>query len=78
MFEAIVVRGFTWSKRNDKLFKKGKKITDLTKEDVAYLQGAGVIDQVKSMEVEKAVLNDKVEKVEKAVKVTTKKTTKKK
>lgn len=72
MFEARVIKNFTWSKRGDKLFTKGKKpITDLTKEDVDYLLKAGVITDVKEVgkkveevkeEVEKAVEKPKAEK----------------
>ena len=81
MFEANVIRSFTWSKRHDEKFRKGHKIYDLSKEDVEYLQSNGVIDQVVPMdqkEIEKALVEAKVEKVEKAVKVTTKKKTTKK
>lgn len=72
MFEARVIKNFTWSKRGDKLFKRGKKpITDLTKEDVDYLLNAKVITDVKEVgkkieevkeEVEKAVEKPKAEK----------------
>lgn len=65
MFEARVIKNFTWSKRGDKLFKRGKKpITDLTKEDVDYLLNAGVITDVK--EIGKKV-EDKVEEVKEEV-----------
>lgn len=72
MFEARVVRNFTYSKRGDKLYKRRERIADLTEEEKDYLEAHGVIDDVKEIKkpaekpVEKAV--QKAEVVEKAVK----------
>lgn len=75
MFEARVIRSFTWSKRGDKLFKRKTIISDLTEEEKNYLLEHNVISDVKKItdkevKVEKAVEKAKVEK---AVKKTTKK-----
>lgn len=79
MFEADVVKGFTWAKRQDHLFRAGKVIKDLTEEDVKYLSENGVIANVRELgkKPEKAeVVVETAEikpKAEKAVKKTTKK-----
>lgn len=78
MFEAKVVRNFTWGKRGDKLFKRKDIIKDLTKEDVDYLSKNGVIAEIKTIEIlEKEPIEHAVEKpkTEKALK--TKKVAKK-
>ena len=72
MFEARVIRNFTYSKRGDRLYKRRETITDLTEEEKDYLLAHGVIDNVKKINipkekpVERAVV--KAEKTEKAVK----------
>lgn len=68
MFEAKVIRSFTWHKRQDKNFKKGRMITDLTKEDVAYLEANGVIAEIVEVGKEEKPVKDKATKaIEKKV-----------
>lgn len=64
MFEARVIRNFTWSKRGDKLFKRKDILKDLTKEDVNYLFEHGVITDIKKVD---SIVENKVEKVEEEV-----------
>lgn len=79
MFEADVVKGFTWAKRQDHLYRAGKVVKDLTEEDVKYLKENGVIANVREMggvpkNAEVIVETAEVKpKAEKAVKKTTKK-----
>lgn len=79
MYEADVVRSFTWAKRNDHNFRAGKVISDLEKEDVEYLEKNGVIANVREQgkvpeKAEVVVETEEIKaKPEKAVKKTTKK-----
>lgn len=78
MFEAEVIKGFTWRKRQDHLFRSGKIITDLTEDDVKYLKENGVIAHVRKMggkpeNAEIVVETAEIKAEEKAVKKVTKK-----
>lgn len=79
MYEADIVRSFTYSKRHDHKFRAGKVIDNLTEDEVKYLKDNAVIDNVREMGAvpEKAeVIVETAEikpKAEKAVKKVTKK-----
>lgn len=84
MYEATAKRNFTWSKFSGKEFKKGQKIKNLSEADKEYLNGnnpkhISVIKDIREIvipEIETAV-EVVPENVEKAVKNTKGKTTKK-
>ena len=79
MYEADVVRSFSYSKRHDHIFRTGKVIDNLTEDEVKYLRDNGVIDNVREMGVipeQAEVIVETAEvkpKAEKAVKKTIKK-----
>lgn len=69
MFEAKVIKNFTWSKRGDKLFKRKDVLNDLTEQEKDYLLQHGVIDDVKEVgKKEEIKIVDKEEVIEHAVK----------
>lgn len=69
MFEAKVIKNFTWNKRGDKLFKKKDVLNDLTEQEKDYLLQHGVIADVKEVgKKEEIKIVDKEEVIEHAVK----------
>ena len=69
MFEARVIKNFTWNKRGDKLFKRKEEIKDLTEEEKDYLLEHGVIADVKEVSKKEEIkIVDKEEVIEHAVK----------
>lgn len=75
MFEAKAIKNFTWSKRDNKLYKKGEIVKELTQRDVEYLQANKVIGEVKEIEevvkievIEVAKTKAKTQKAVKSVK----------
>ena len=69
MFEAKVIKNFTWNKRGDKLFKRKDVLNDLTEQEKDYLLQHGVIADVKEVgKKEEIKIVDKEEVIEHAVK----------
>lgn len=69
MFEAKVIKNFTWNKRGDKLFKRKDVLNDLTEQEKDYLLQHGVIGDVKEVgKKEEIKIVDKEEVIEHAVK----------
>ena len=69
MFEAKVIKNFTWNKRGDKLFKRKDVLNDLTEQEKDYLLQHGVIADVKEVSKKEEIkIVDKEEVIEHAVK----------